>query len=96
MQKQRGGNSNVAYVTRIHYAPSPKALNFTARLLLRRVISLRAFSYGAEFHSAHSPTAPNFFKRLLLWRLICDDAAVQNLASSPCAFNFAARPLLRR
>jgi hypothetical protein len=34
-------------VTRIHYAPSPKALNFTTRLLLRRRISLRAFSYGA-------------------------------------------------
>ena len=47
IQKHRGGNSNVADVTRIHYAPSPKALNFTARLLLRRVISLRAFSYGA-------------------------------------------------
>ena len=47
IQKHRGGNSNVADVKRIHYAPSPKALNFTARLLLRRVISLRAFSYGA-------------------------------------------------
>ncbi len=47
IQKHRGGNSNVADVTRIHYAPSLKVLNFTARLLLRRVISLRAFSYGA-------------------------------------------------
>ncbi len=47
IQKHRGGNSNVADVTHIHYAPSLKALNFTARLLLRRVISLRAFSYGA-------------------------------------------------
>jgi len=47
IQKHRGDNSNVADVTRIHYAPSPKALNFTARLLLRRVTSLRAFSYGA-------------------------------------------------
>ena len=52
VQKHRGGNSNVADVTRIHSAPSPKALNFTARLLLRRVISLRAVSYGAQFHSA--------------------------------------------
>jgi len=96
VQKHRGGNSNVADVTRIHYAPSPKALNFTARLLLRRVISLRAVSYGAQFHSAHSPTAPNFFKHLLVWRLICKGAAGQNLASSPCALNFAARPLPRR
>ncbi len=47
IQKHRGGNSNVANVTRIHYAPSLKALNFTARLVLRRLISLRAFSYGA-------------------------------------------------
>ena len=47
IQKHRGGNSNVADVTRIHYAPSPKVLNFTARLLLGRVISLRSFSYGA-------------------------------------------------
>jgi hypothetical protein len=49
-QKHRGGGGNskiAADVTRIHYAPSPKALNFTARLLLRRQISLRAFSYGA-------------------------------------------------
>ncbi len=52
-QKHRGGNSNiqwtskfVADVTRIHYAPSPKALNFNARLLLRRIISLRSFSSG--------------------------------------------------
>ena len=96
VQKHRGGNSNVADVTRIHSAPSPKALNFTARLLLRRVISLRAVSYGAQFHSAHSPTAPNFFKHLLVWRLICKGAAGQNLASSPCALNFAARPLPRR
>ncbi|MFN9908700.1 MAG: hypothetical protein ACK56F_21670, partial [bacterium] len=27
IQKHRGGNSNVADVTRIHYAPSPKVLN---------------------------------------------------------------------
>jgi hypothetical protein len=47
IQKHRGGNSNVADVTRIHYVPSPKALNFPARLLLRRVISLCAFSYSA-------------------------------------------------
>jgi hypothetical protein len=47
IQKRRGDNSNVADVTRIHYAPSPKALNFTACLLLRRVTSLRALSYGA-------------------------------------------------
>jgi hypothetical protein len=47
IQKHRGGNSNVADVTRIHYVPPPKALSFTERLLLRRVISLRAFSYGA-------------------------------------------------
>ena len=47
IQKHRGGNSNVADVTCIHYAPSPKVLNFTARLLLRRIISLCAFSYGA-------------------------------------------------
>jgi hypothetical protein len=54
IQKHRGGNSNIQWtsdisadVTHIHYAPSPKALNFTARLLLRRQISLRAFSYGA-------------------------------------------------
>ncbi len=41
-------NSKIAAdVTRIHYAPSPKALNFTTRLLLRRRISLRTFSYGA-------------------------------------------------
>jgi hypothetical protein len=73
-------------MTRIHYAPSPKAPNFTARLLLRRQISLRIVSY--------SPMAPNFFKRLLAWVLICDDAAGQNLAFSPCALNFAARPLL--
>ncbi len=50
-QKHReggGGNSKIAAdVKRIHYALSPKALNFTARLLLRRRISLRAFSYGA-------------------------------------------------
>ncbi|MFN9899456.1 MAG: hypothetical protein ACK55Z_11830 [bacterium] len=44
----------------------------------------------------HSPTAPNFFKHLLLLRLICDNAAGQNLASSPCALNFAVRPLLWR
>jgi hypothetical protein len=43
-----------------------------------------------------TPLAPNFFKRLLLWHLICDDTAGQNLASSPCALNFAAGPLLRR
>ncbi len=47
IQKHIGVNSNVADVTRIHYAPSPTALNFTARLLLKHVISLRAFSYGA-------------------------------------------------
>ncbi len=47
IQKHRGGNSNVADVTRIHYAPSPKALNFTVRLLLRCIISLRAFINGA-------------------------------------------------
>jgi hypothetical protein len=44
IQKHRGGNSNVADVMRIHYAPSPKARNFTARLLLRRIVSFRAFS----------------------------------------------------
>ncbi len=42
---------------RIHYAPSSKALHFTGRLLLRRQISLRAFSYGAKFHSAPYPNA---------------------------------------
>jgi hypothetical protein len=47
IQKHRGGNSNVADVTHIHYMPSPKALNFTAHLLLRRIISFRPFSYGA-------------------------------------------------
>jgi hypothetical protein len=34
IQKHRGGYSKAADVTRIHYAPSPKALNFTTRLLL--------------------------------------------------------------
>ncbi len=35
IQKHRGGNSKIAAdVTRIHYAPSPNALNFTTRLLL--------------------------------------------------------------
>jgi hypothetical protein len=86
IQNHRGGESKIAAdVTHIHCAPSPKALNFTARLLLR-----------AEFHSALSPAAPNFFKRLLLWRLICDVATGQNLASSPCVLSFAARPLLWR
>ncbi len=89
MQKHRGGNS-------IHYAPSPKALNFTARLLLRRVISLRAFSYGALFHSPPSPKAPRVSKRLLLWRSICDDVAIKNLPSSPKALSFIARLLLWR
>ncbi len=42
---------------RIHYAPSPKALNFTGRLLLRRQISFPAFSYGSKFHSTTSPNA---------------------------------------
>jgi hypothetical protein len=81
-------------MTRIHYVPSPKALNFTTRLLLKRRISLRAFSYGASFHSAHSPTAPNFFKRLLLWRSICDNVAFKNIPSSPNALSFIARLLL--
>ena len=77
-QKHRGGGGNskiAADVTRIHYAPSPKALNFIACLLLRRQNSLPAFTYGAYFNSAHSPKTPSFFKRLLVWRLICDDAA---------------------
>jgi hypothetical protein len=82
-------------MTRIHSAPSLKALNFTARLLLRCQISLRAFFYGAKFHSALSPNAPNFFKRLLIWRLICDNVSRQNFPSSPKALNFAARLLLR-
>ncbi len=48
IQKHRGGNSKIAaIVTRIHYTPSPEALNFTTCLLLWRQISLRAFSYGA-------------------------------------------------
>jgi hypothetical protein len=66
---------------------SPIWRTFISRLLLRRLISLRSFSYDAKFHCAPSPTAhsfiprilripvPNFFKRLLLWRLICDDVA---------------------
>jgi hypothetical protein len=83
-------------MTRIHYALSPKALNFTAHLLLRHQISLRAFSYDAYFHFVHSTMVPNFFQRLLVWRLICDNAAGQNLASSPCALNFATWPLLWR
>jgi hypothetical protein len=61
-------------MTCIHYEPSPKAFNFTVRLLPRRQISLRAFSYDALFHSAPSPNAPNFFKYLLVWCLICDVA----------------------
>ncbi len=70
IQKHRGGNSKIAAdVTRIHYAPSPKALNFTARLLLRRQISLRALSYGTKFYTALSPTAPYFIWRLLRIRL---------------------------
>ncbi len=60
IQKHRGGNSKIAAdVTRIHYAPSPKALNFTARLLLRR-----------RFHCAPSPTAHSFIPHILLRRLI--------------------------
>jgi hypothetical protein len=48
IQKHRGGKSKIAAdVTRIHYAPSPKALNVTARLLLRHRVSLRAVSYDA-------------------------------------------------
>ncbi len=81
---------------RIHYPPSPKALNFTGRLLIRRQISLRAFSSSTKFHSAPSPKAPNFFKRLLVWRLICDNVARENLPSSPKALNFTARLILRR
>ncbi len=41
-----------------------------SRLLLRRLISLRAFSYDAKFHCAPSPTAHSFIPRILLWRLI--------------------------
>ncbi len=44
--------------------------NFTARLLLRRQISLRAFSYSAQFHSAHSLTALNLIPRIVLQRLM--------------------------
>ena len=89
-------NSNVADVTCIHYAPSPKVLNFTARLLLRRIISLCAFFYGAYFHSAPSPKVPRVSKRLLLWRSICDYVAIKNIPSSPKALSFIACLLLRR
>ncbi len=53
-----------------HSASSPYARNFTVRRLLRRQISLRAFSYSAEFHSAHYPTALNLIPLILLQRLL--------------------------
>ncbi len=53
-----------------HQASSPIALNFTTRLLLQRLISLRAISYTAQFHSAHSTTALIFIPRILLERLL--------------------------
>ncbi len=59
IQKHRGGNSNVDDVTRIHYAPSPKALNFTARLLLRLIVSFHAFSYSAPSLTAISFQSQN-------------------------------------
>jgi hypothetical protein len=53
-------NSKImANVTRIHYAPSPEALNFTARLLLRCRISL-----------VPSPMAHSFIPGILLRCLI--------------------------
>jgi hypothetical protein len=44
-------------------------ISLISRLLLRRLVSFRAFSYGAYFHSARSPTALSFIPRILLWRL---------------------------
>jgi hypothetical protein len=40
------------------------------RLLLRRLISLRAFSYDAKFHCNPLPMAHSFIPRILLRRLI--------------------------
>ncbi len=82
--------------TRIYYAPSPKTHSFSARLLLRRIVSLRVFSKGAKFHCAPSPKAPRVSKRLLLWRSIFDDVAIKNIPSSPKALSFIARLLLWR
>ena len=83
-------------MTRIYYEPSPKTHRFSARLLLRRIVSLCVFSKGAKFHCAPSPNAPRVSKRLLLWRSICDDVAIKNLPSSPKALSFIARRLLQR
>ncbi len=47
---------------RIHYAPSPEALNFTGRLLLRR-----------QFHSLPSPMVQSFIPRHLLMRIHCKE-----------------------
>jgi hypothetical protein len=83
-------------MTRIYYVPSPKTHSFSARLLLRCIVSLRVFSKGAKFHCAPSPKAPRVSKRLLLWRSICDDVAIKNIPSSPKALSFIARLLLWR
>ena len=45
-----------------------KYVFLTARLLLRRKFSFRAFSYDAYFRSAPSPMTLIFIPRLLLWR----------------------------
>ncbi len=83
-------------MTRIYYAPTPKTHSFSARLLLRRIVSLPVFSKGAKFHCAPSPKAPRVSKRLLLWCSICDDLAIKNIPSSPKALRFIARLLLWR
>jgi hypothetical protein len=48
----------------------PMWRTFITRLLLRRLISLRAFFYDAKFHCAPSPTGHSFIPRILLLRLI--------------------------
>ena len=73
------GTSKHAFLTarlllRPHFrsAPSPIKLIFVPHLLLWRLFSFRAFSYGAYFCSAPYPKALNFvppLPRLLFWRL---------------------------
>ena len=65
-------NRNTEEVTAIYnrLVKSSQIHAFITRLLLRRLISLRAFSYDAKFHCAPSPTAHCFIPRILLRRLI--------------------------
>jgi hypothetical protein len=47
-------------------APSPTALSFIFRILLLRLSSFSALSYGAQFRYVPSPMTLSFIKRLFL------------------------------